>query len=57
MEDFKVLKQNAQNDTHEFLVDTPDTLEQLPKETGSVCLVANTGKVYICNNAKEWVEI
>ncbi len=54
---YKVLSADPRNGTHQYLVDTPADLTKLPKETGSVSLVANTGDVYICNNAKEWVKL
>lgn len=56
MAKYKILQADARLNTHQFLVDNVADLEQLPKETGSVALVANTGDVYVCNNAKEWVK-
>ena len=53
----KILQTDVRLNTHQFLVDTAIDLNDLPKETGSVALVANTGEVYICNNAKEWVKL
>lgn len=57
MAKYKVLDADPRNNTHQFLVDAPADLAKLPKEPGSVSLVANTGDVYICNNAKEWVKL
>jgi len=48
---YKTLRSNARNNTHEFLCDEEADLKKLPKEPGSMVLVANTGDVYICNNA------
>lgn len=57
MAKYKILQTDVRLNTHQFLVDTVIDLNELPKETGSVALVANTGDVYICNNAKEWVKL
>lgn len=53
---YKILESNARLNIHHFLVDTIENLKDLPKETGSTALIANTGDVYICNNALEWVD-
>ena len=57
MAKYKILSADVQQNTHQFLVDTVDDLESLPKEPGSAALVANDGNVYICNNAKEWKKL
>lgn len=57
MAKYKTLSTNPRTNTHEFLVDTTDDLAKLPKEPGSTALVANTGDIYICNNAKEWKKL
>lgn len=50
---YKILNSNIQANTHEFLINSVDDLEQLPKEIGSIALIANSSDVYICNNKKE----
>ena len=57
MAKYKILSADIQRNTHQFLVDTVLDLTDLPKEPGSAALVANTGDVYICNNAKEWKKL
>lgn len=57
MAKYKILSADVQHNTHQFLVDTVSDLEDLPKEPGSAALVANSGDVYICNNAKEWKKL
>ena len=57
MAKYKILSADARNKTHQFLVDEVSDLDNLPKEPGSVALVANTGDVYVCNNAKEWKKL
>lgn len=57
MAKYKILSADVQQNTHQFLVDTISDLEDLPKEPGSAALVANSGEVYICNNAKEWKKL
>lgn len=54
---YKILNSNIQANTHEFLINSVDDLEQLPKEVGSIALIANSSDVYICNNKKEWKKI
>lgn len=54
---YKILSADVQLGTHQFLVDEVSDLDNLPKEPGSAALVANTGEVYICNNAKEWKKL
>ena len=54
---YKILSADVQRNTHQFLVDEVSDLDSLPKEPGSVALVANDGDVYICNNAKEWKKL
>lgn len=54
---YKILQENVQLGTHQFLIDTADDLEDLPQEPGSTVLVANTKDIYICNNAKEWIKL
>lgn len=55
--DYKILSFDVQSDTHQFLVDKLADVDNLPKETGSVALVANTGDIYVCNNEKEWKKL
>lgn len=55
MSKYKILSTNPVTDTHEFFVDTVNDLKILPKETASIAYVVNTGEIYICNNAGEWI--
>ncbi len=52
---YKTLSADVVLQTHEFFVDTAADLEELPIEPASSALVVNTGDIYICNNAGEWV--
>jgi hypothetical protein len=54
---YKTLSSDSRAGTHQWLVDNVSDLDGLRKEVGSAALVANTGDVYICNNAKEWVKL
>lgn len=54
---YKTLSADSRAGIHQWLVDNVSDLNGLPKEVGSAALVANTGDVYICNNAKEWVKL
>lgn len=51
MAKYKMLSANPVLDTHEFFIDNVADLEILPIEPASSALVANTGDIYICNNA------
>jgi len=53
---YKILKTNPRRNTHEFFVDTPNDIKNLPKEPASIATIATTGDTYICNNKKEWVK-
>lgn len=53
MANYKILQSDVQFNTHQFLIDNATELNDLPKEVGSVALIANTGNIYICNNEKE----
>lgn len=51
----------SNNGTHnydykEFIVDTPEDIQKLPKDcaAGSNAFVVSTSEVYMINNAKEW---
>ena len=51
----------SNNGTHnydykEFIVDTPDDIQYLPKScaAGSNAFVVSTSEVYMLNNMKEW---
>jgi len=48
---YKTLSANVALNTHEFLVDDIENLQELPQEPASTALVAATGDTYICNNA------
>ena len=52
---YKTLSANVALNTHEFLVDDIENLQELPQEPASTALVAATGDTYICNNAGKWV--
>lgn len=54
---YKILETNPKTNTHEFLVDDVADLVKLPKETGSLAFMANTGDLYVCNNLKEWKNV
>ena len=54
MANYKILGEESQFDTHQYMVDTASDISALPlNEPGSVALVVETGEVYILNNARE----
>ena len=58
MAKYKVLSEETQFDTHQYMVDTASDISALPlNEPGSAALIVDTSEVYILNNAKEWVKL
>lgn len=57
----KVIRQNGDvvYDIKDFVCDTPDDLENLPKncDMGSTCLIISTSEVYMMNSSREWVKL
>lgn len=51
MAKYKVLSEESQFDTHQYMVDEASDISSLPKdEPGSAALVVATGDVYVLNN-------
>ena len=58
MAKYKVLSEESQFDTHQYMVDETADINSLPKdEPGSVAIVAATSDVYILNNKKQWIKL
>lgn len=58
MAKYKVLSEESQFDTHQYMVDEASDISSLPKdEPGSAALVVATGDVYVLNNKYQWVKI
>lgn len=58
---FNMISTNGQvqYNISEFVIDSPDDLEKLPKKCaqGSVALCTEDGSVYIKNSLGEWKEV
>ena len=58
---YNVYAQNGdtQYNIMEYVVDTPDDIETLPRTgaMGSSALVISTSEMYMLNSEKEWVKI
>lgn len=56
---YKIYKQNNDIQAYvaELIVDTEAEMADLPTSfyPGSLCLAADTGKVYVLNPSKQWV--
>lgn len=55
---FKIRDNNKDKDVNEYMIDTPEDLESLPKNnSGSVAICVSTADVYMLNTKHEWVKL
>ena len=60
-EDYNLIKTNGKEayGVKEFIIDDISKIGSLPDDcvSGSTCLVINGAKVFMYNNAKQWIEL